>query len=139
MRCGVVVIAPMGVNGPAAMLVRVAMAHHDSHAAARRCVERIILRVEFFIVAVIAPLVMVGIVLVVPGETRAIRVRLAAVIDGHSHVKTVRLGNFVHRLPKRAAVGEWKHLPRAGSPKRLHLRPIGLRARQPKAGRDAMF
>ena len=101
--------------------------------------ERIILRVEFFIVAVIAPLVMVGSVLVVFGETRAIRVRLAAMMHGRSHVKTVRLGNFVHKLPKRAALGEWKHLPRAGLAKRLHLCPIGLRARQPKAGRDAMF
>jgi hypothetical protein len=139
MGCGAVVIVPMGVNGPAAVPVRVAMARHDSHLAARRRVERIILRVEFFIVAVIVPLAMVGMVMIVFGETRAIRMRLAAVIERHRHVKTVRLGNFVHRLPERAALGEWKHLPRAGLAKRLHLHLIGLRAGQPKSGRNAMF
>ena len=116
-RCGVqlrrhhvgspfVVLVPMHVNRPAAVPVRVTMARQYGSAAARRRVERIILRVEVIVADVVAPVVMAAVVMVMFGEARAIGTRVVAVIERHRHGKPVRLENLIHGLPELATVRE---------------------------------
>ena len=122
-----VVIVPMRVNRPTTVPMRVTMARQYGSAATRRCVERIILRVGFIVVAVIVPVVVAAVAMGVFGETGAIGLRVAAVVERHRHIKPMRLGNLAHGLPERAALDEQEHLPSVGFAKRLHLHPLGVR------------
>lgn len=70
--------------------------------AARRRVERIILRVGGIVLAVIV----VAVAMVVFDEARAVGMRMSAVAGRHRYVKPVRLGNLVHGPSERAALGE---------------------------------
>jgi hypothetical protein len=72
MRRCFVVIMPMQMNGSGAVPVRVPMARQYGSSAARRQVERIILRVGFIVVAVIVPVVVAAVAMVVFGETGVI-------------------------------------------------------------------
>ena len=105
----------MNMRWAVAVTMDMAVARQHRRSVARRRIEWIVAPVVVIIVAMaMAAVTMAVMAMRMFDECCLVRMDVAVMVDGDGDVETVRLRNFVDRLPVAATIGEGENLTRAG-------------------------
>ena len=141
MRCRCVVIVPMDVNSATAVPMGMLVPGKHGDFATHGRIERVVpdRRLMFVVMAMIVAVSVITAMVVVFCKARAVRMRVAFVLDRHNDIEAVRLGNLFEGLPKPLPHGEREQLPLACLPPCFQFDPMDPWARQAEPGRRAIF